>query len=247
MEDRDVIIFDGDDTLWRTQALYDQAKDQFFDCLQGLGLDRRLAINTFTRIDVENMATWGFAKQRFPTSMQQAYVQLCQQYAVPINEAVLDKIYRIGYMVFDRKPRLMDNVRDMLHQLRKKYRLYLYTAGDSEVQRSRVEQSGLGQYFDAIYIRAHKNTSELRSVMDSQQLDAARTWVVGNSLKSDINPALQLGLQCIWLRGGSWEYDDDVLLPGQVQRVTKLSEIPTIVSRGAIDVYNGRARVVLAH
>lgn len=223
------VIFDGDDTLWQNQVFYDEAKGEFYHLMERQGFDRRKVSSYLAEIDVANVARFGFSKLRFAQSMQDVYDLLCAQQDRPVDPAILDEVRSIGISVFQRTPLLLEGAPETLMRLRAAYRLYLYTAGEPDIQRGKLAALKIEQYFDRIQIIERKEQTQLRLFLKQERLSPHRTWMVGNSLRSDINPALGLGLRCIWLISASWEYDSEELLPGGLWEVSNLNEIPDII------------------
>ncbi|SRR6266540_116088 len=226
---RGAIIFDGDDTLWETQAIYDRAKEHFYHLMGQQGFNECAVKEKFGQVDAENVKTMGFSMHRFPRSMQDVYKYFCIQNNYTIDPAICDQILRIGYSVFDNEPVLMPGARDVLEQLSKLYDLYLFTSGDLEIQKRKLAQVKILPFFRKSFIKERKDESELSNIIESEALDIKRSWMIGNSPRSDINPALKVGLRCIWIRGGTWEYDEEILVEGQVWAVSSLLEIPSIL------------------
>jgi len=220
------IVFDGDDTLWETQVFYSRAKEYFYALMLEQGFDREAARHKLAEIDVANVSRLGFSKHRFPLSMREVYEYFCRTTGEFVDPAVLEKASDIGYSVLDNKPPLVKGARELLSCLEQhSYNCYLYTAGDLDIQCEKIEALNIAGYFKAIYIRESKNEEGLRNIIAEQGLESGETWVVGNSLRSDVKPALELGLRCIWLANGGWEYDETELdVSDWVWRVTDLTE-----------------------
>lgn len=223
------VIFDGDDTLWQTQILYDQAKEAFYDLLESQGFDRCEVAVKLDEIDVANVQKLGFSTERFPLSMKETYEHFCHDSNQPIDATIEQEALRIGYQVFEQVPEMMSGAENVLAQLQPLVDLILYSGGDVSVQERKLELLGLRRYFRDTYIVEQKDEDELAALMRQEDLDASSTWMIGNSLRSDINPALRLGLRCIWVHSHSWAYDREELLPGHVWEVTELREILPIV------------------
>ena len=224
------VIFDGDDTLWGTGHLYEVAKEEFFDEMAKLGYDRAEVEKTFERTDVGNVARLGFSRQRFPTSMADTYRLFCKQNKRVVEESIESRVKAIGYAVFTKRPSLLDRARDVLAQLRSSHMLVLATKGDRDIQRERIADSGLSSYFAATYILDQKTEREWQRIVRECDLNVAHSWAVGNSLKSDINPALQVGLSAIWVPYRGWGYEDDVRPDSsRFYEVTSLADILGII------------------
>ncbi len=236
------VIFDGDDTLWPTQFFYERAKRSFCDLMFEEGFDREAARAKLAEIDVANVDKLGFSKHRFPLSMKEAYEHFCEVSGRRVERAMLERIWRVGYSVFGQKPVLADGAMQVLDSLeRHSCRRYLYTAGDPEVQREKIESLGIAGRFEAIYIKETKDEEDLSQILQEQGLEPHQTWMVGNSLRSDIKPALSLGLRCVWVQGGSWEYDEaEVAFSERLQRVSTLTEaLPLIFDSSGISLGAG--------
>lgn len=204
------IIFDGDDTLWETMPVYTQAKEEFFREMSTLGFDRQEVERLFEHTDVENVNRLGFTKHRFPTSMAETYRSFCDKYQCLADDTIEERMRGLGYSVFDRPPVVFDHAERTLARLRPHYKLILATKGDQEVQQSKIDHSGLANQFSSIYILDHKTDKELRHIVEDCGLDVTSSWAIGNSLRSDINPGLRIGLKAIWIPYYTWDYEEDV-------------------------------------
>ena len=189
------IIFDGDDTLWETMKLYTAAKQEFYDLLAKVGWPRIEVEPLFEKIDKEAVAEFGFSRKRFPGSMASTYKLLCQSHGVAVDAQILTQSAAIGESVFDKPVHAIEGARETLDDLHRDFDLSLATKGDQLVQKARLEQSRLGQYFDAVYYLEHKLVSDIRHIISDRNLDKKCSWVVGNSLRSDIHPAIRANLR----------------------------------------------------
>lgn len=203
------VVFDGDDTLWETAPLYSRAKQRFFGQMSSLGFDALEVETAFHNIDVANVDRFGFSKHRFPTSMAETYRLFCARRDSQSDLDTERSIRRIGYSVFDEVAMNSDYAEYVLAKVRPYYKLILATRGDEEVQRTKIERSGLAHFFDAIYVLAHKTTRELHTIARECELDILRSWIIGDSLRSDINPGLGVGFKAIWIPKETWAYEHD--------------------------------------
>jgi putative hydrolase of the HAD superfamily len=202
------VVFDGDDTLWSTERLYDAARSQARRVVEGAGLDGEKWEILERRIDVNNVSKMGFTRERFPTSCVQAYEQLSLEAHQPTVPGVVERIRSAAQAVFRRRPRLSTRARKTLERLRDSgHKLALLTKGDAVVQRKRIETSGLRDLFDVIRIVPEKNPDVILDVVARLGLDATATCMVGNSIRSDILPAVEAGLLAIWINAHVWEYE----------------------------------------
>lgn len=225
------VILDADDTLWSTQPLYNKAKDEFVGLLSNIPLSGAQIIDQLDEIDTQAAQDYGFGRERFTNSMTLLYRMLCAEFDEPVDSSILTNIADIGQSVFERAPIIYSGVGDALCRLQEVYGLALLTKGDHSVQLERIAQSGLESYFDRIYIVPSKNTATYSEVLTDVNADLESTWAVGNSARSDINPALALGLRGVLVPNHSWRYEMAELLPGDVAVAGSLTEAADLILR----------------
>jgi putative hydrolase of the HAD superfamily len=147
------VIFDGDDTLWSSEQLYDEARSKARFIVSKSGLDGGQWEERERIVDVENVAKFRYSLQRFPSSCVQAYEELCVQKERPVDRQIAEQILRTARSVFERDPPLVPGAVETLALLRSRgIRLALLTKGDYELQSRRIEQSGLREFFHVIRI-----------------------------------------------------------------------------------------------
>ena len=226
------IIFDGDDTLWETMPLYTKAKNKYFQLMKNEGVGYESFADRFEGIDNDNVSKYGFSRLRFPQSMVDAYRDACCRCARVADADIENEVRRIGESVFSEPVLLLDSAKEVVEQLRNDFRLVLVTKGDREVQKQRITQSGLEYCFDATYIVDTKTQETFIKVLDEQTLDRYGSWSIGNSVKSDINPAIAAGLRAIWIPYETWKHET-----GENERsdrlfvCSQLTEIITVINR----------------
>lgn len=225
-----LVIVDGDDTLWSTQGLYDEAKQEFAALVKGPGMADGEAIELLDRLDAEQVAVEGYSPSRFVNSMIRTYQVLCARQGTEPARAVLETIEQSGKRVFNRSAAVYPEARECLQRLQAKYRLVLLTKGDRAIQQRRLRESGLKGLLDRVYIVPDKGSNEYQRVLQELKEEPERVWAVGNSIRSDINPALRSGLRCILLARPSWRYEEAELEAGDVSVVSNLSEAVAIIA-----------------
>lgn len=227
------VVFDGDDTLWSTEPLYDDARQAAAAVVSGAGLDPVAWEGLERQIDVQNAATLGHSAERFPTSCVQAYRELCDLNHHPFDARVATTIRETAAAVFHRQAPLMPGVRETLSALRGRgYKLALLTKGDEIVQERRIEHSGLRLYFDVVRIVSEKTSEVIKAVVKDLGVDPASAWMVGNSMRSDVLPALAAGIQAVWINAHVWEYErsHDHLVDDRVLALDRLVDLPTVIA-----------------
>ena len=226
-----VAVFDGDDTLWDTQELYDAAKREFFDLLGALGHEPDAVAAKFAEIDVAKVHQLGFSRRRFPISMRETYEFFCTMIGEEGRPEVAGRVTAIAEAVFQQTPTVRPDTREALAVLDPYYFLVLFTAGDEEIQWARVRQSGLERHFDRVRVVPQKSEEAWASLLSAEAICGAAAWSVGNSVRSDINPALKLGLRCVLVPGGGWEFERATVAGGNVWYAASLREAATVILR----------------
>ncbi len=231
-----VVIFDGDDTLWQTEYLYDDARSAAARVVAEAGIDPGDWELLQRAIDVLNVSTMGLSRERFPLSCAQAYVISAESAGVPFSGQVGDAVAAVARGVFETAAPTFPQAAIVLEALRVGWRIVLLTQGDTGVQRWRVETSGLAHLFDAIEIVDRKDGSVLLALLERLGVAAADCWMVGNSLRSDIEPAVSCGLRAIWIDAHVWEHERDSQFGGHelVVVAASLRDVPGLLSAGEL-------------
>lgn len=226
-----VIIFDGDDTLWETEPLYDRARCAVATTVSARGLDPDRWDLLERVIDVANVERFGLSAKRFPTSCVEAYRRLASDEGLAADQELESAIWEAANSVFSQTAPLMPGAREVLSFLGQSYRLVLLTQGDIIIQRRRIEQSGLVDFFEQRVIVERKSSSVLSDVLHQLNAVPESSWVIGNSIPSDINPAIALSMNAIWLDTHVWEHEKrETLLPGAAVLIaTSLLEVPMLL------------------
>jgi len=225
-----VIIFDGDDTLWKTQELYNSAKQHFNELMKSQGFDENI-IELLDKIDMQRVEILKFSQSRFLESMLITYAMLCGKYRKNWSTKIESKIRDYAQVIFQFPPVLYEDAMETLDILYKNFTLVLFTNGDIEIQRRKVESLGekFARYFTKIYITEMKNKAEYRKIVDNFGVPPQNIWVIGNSVKSDINPAIQVGLNAILIPRGTWKYEEDNLISTEIFVVYSLTEAKNLI------------------
>lgn len=236
-----VIIFDGDDTLWLAEPLYDEARHRAAQVVAAsTGLNEELFELLQQTIDLGNVTDFGLSRWRFPHSSVEAYKSLVGQHKLGFDPLVAEQVRSAAASVFIQKAPVVPGIRQLLGALANRYRLALLTQGDPGVQAKRVRDSGLAHFFDEIRIVERKTDQSFSDVLSSMSANAQGSWSVGNSLASDINPALRVGMSAIWIDRHVWKHErrDSGPAAGRIVCPSSLMEIPSILNPGVIPICN---------
>jgi len=229
--EKKAIIFDGDDTLWKTQELYDEAKEKFKELMKIEFNEVGNIVELLDDIDAKRVDVLSFSKSRFLESMLITYAFLCGKYNKNWNVEVEKQIRNYAEEVFKLPPELYEDTIETLEALSKDFVLVLFTAGDYEVQKNKIKSLGdnFTSYFSEIYIFEMKTEWTYENIIKNlrihSKVEKENIWVVGNSIKSDINPAVNAGLKAIWIPRKSWKYEEDKLNSDKVSIAKSLSEV----------------------
>lgn len=219
------IIFDLDDTLVKTSKLYDQAREEFSLLMEKFGFEKEEVLVKLDEIDIKNIRQYGFVKERYPYSLGETYEYFSQKNGKEIVPELKKKIEELGWQVFRHIPELVDGVYQVLDILSQKYFLILATLGDPQIQEKKLRLTGLKKYFSVIYVLRYKNVEEYQNILIEQKLEKKNTWIVGNSIRSDLNPGLKLDLNCILIPTLTWKFEKEEPLSENYLKIDSLKEL----------------------
>jgi putative hydrolase of the HAD superfamily len=184
-----VVGFDGDDTLWHSETRFHVTQGEFRELLErhvpAADVDARLA-----ETEMKNLSIYGYGVKSFTLSMLETAMELTER---RIPTADLDVILGWGKRMLMEPTELLDGVDGTLRGLSGRYDLYLITKGDLFDQESKLARSGLGDLFLGVEILSEKNKETYRGVFRRRAIKPEEFVMVGNSLRSDIVPVVELG------------------------------------------------------
>jgi putative hydrolase of the HAD superfamily len=228
------ILFDGDDTLWKTELLYDAARARARVIVEDAGLAGDRWEDVERRVDVQNVARFGHTPERFPTSCVEAYDALCADGSLEPDPTVREAIRAAAQTVFTQSAPAVPGAARTLSKLRAQgIRLALLTKGDRLVQSMRIAESGLSPLFDAIEIVDEKHPADMVNILRTLGVSVDHALSVGNSVRSDILPSLAAGIRPIWIDAPVWEYErtETFVAPDGVIALTELPELLDLVEQ----------------
>ncbi|TEU15402.1 MAG: HAD family hydrolase [Anaerolineales bacterium] len=204
------LIIDADDTLWENNIYYEQCIAAFAELMGAQGFVQEEAERTVETVERERIPQVGYAPEEFARSLVISYQRLCESHDRPIEDEVPDRVWEIGQAVIEYPIVLLDGVAETLARLSGHCRLLLLTKGDREVQESKLARSGLGHLFDGVHVVPEKDAEVIRSLLARYGLQPEQTWMVGNSPRSDINPALEAGIGAIYVpHPNTWKMEHE--------------------------------------
>lgn len=221
------LIVDADDTLWENNIYYEQCIAAFVELMVAQGFGREETERTVDAVERERIPQVGYAPEEFARSLVIAYQRLCESHDRPIEDGMSDAVWEIGRAVVEYPIVLLEGVAETLARLSGHCRLLLLTKGDREAQESKVARSGLGHLFDEVHVVPEKDADVIRGLLDEYGLKPEQTWMVGNSPRSDINPALEAGIGAIYVpHPNTWKLEhEEIAEPEQVIVLNSFGEL----------------------
>ena len=186
------LLIDADDTLWENNIYFEQAIHAFIGFLDHSSLtpaEVRAVLD-----EVEKLMGYGSAN--FTRSLVETYHRLAEK---DLQDEDIQQIRQFGEQIRSHPLQLLDGVKETLNYLSPRHDLILLTKGDIEEQKLKVERSGIEECFKQVIIVQEKDVATYHRVARELQLDPKDTWMIGNSPRSDINPALTAGLNAVYI------------------------------------------------
>jgi putative hydrolase of the HAD superfamily len=191
-----VLILDGDDTLWENNIYFEQAIEDFIDFVDHSTLSREQVRGTLDEVERLNAAVHGYGTAAFARNLRETYERLAER---DIDGAALDHVMSLAGRIVRTELEILPGVAQTLDYLRGRHRLLLFTKGQAEEQRLKVERSGLAGYFEQVVVTPEKDVAAYLELIRTQGIDPASACMVGNSPRSDIKPALEAGLAAVYI------------------------------------------------
>ncbi len=224
------LFLDADDTLWENNIFYEQCIADFVELMAAQGFEREATKHTIEKVERERIPVVGYAPEEFARSLAIAYQRLCENHGQLVQDAVLDRVWEIGRAVLEYPMVLLEGVKETLAHLSTHHRLLLLTKGDREVQQSKVDRSGLSHFFEAVHIVHEKDADVFRDLVARYELQPQQTWMIGNSPRSDVNPAVEAGINAIYIpHPDTWKLElEQVNSTAQVTVLDSFGELTSL-------------------
>ncbi|MFD2892330.1 HAD family hydrolase [Flavobacterium chuncheonense] len=198
------IAFDADDTLWHNEPYFDEAQERFCELFQDYASSQEI-LGLILNHQVKNLPLYGFGIKAFTLSMIETALQLTNN---TISGKGIEKILTIGKDLLQKPVELMPNVEVVLQELKGKYKLIVATKGDLKDQHRKLHDSGIGHYFHHIEVLSDKTELDYTKMLGRLDIQATDFLMIGNSLKSDVLPILNIGGYGIHVPyHTTWEYE----------------------------------------
>ena len=188
-----VIGFDADDTLWVNETFFRDAEQQFAHLLSPYETINKIDQELFKK-EMDNLELYGYGIKGFVLSMVESAIELSNN---NISNDKIEKIISIGKEMLNKPVELLEGIEKVLIHLSQKYRLILCTKGDLVDQERKLKKSNLSKYFHHVEVMSEKKKENYTQVLSHLDIRPNEFLMIGNSLKSDILPILEIGAQAI--------------------------------------------------
>ena len=227
------IVFDLDDTLIDTSDIYYKARSRFLDLMESIGLDRDKSLIEFESIDSEMMHKLNHAPERYGLSMLRTFERFSPNIAKSERSKITTQLKKYGDIVTSNFPVVIDGAHELLRWSNDRYRLAVLTRGQEAFQKRKLRVAGLEHYFQVVQVVNKKDGSALLALLTSMGLKPEDSWVIGDSIKSDILPAKEIGARSILYEYKHpyyiWQQEYDSNLWIDVPKVSKLTDAITFL------------------
>jgi len=200
-----VIGFDADDTLWVNETYFRKAEEKFASLLDAYETKNTIDQELF-KMEIKNLELYGYGIKGFVLSMIESALELSNN---KVSHETLNKILDIGKEMISHPVELLDGVEEVLKELSKKYRLIVLTKGDLLDQERKLKRSNLLHYFHHVEVLSDKKEQNYQNLLDHLEIKVDEFLMVGNSLKSDVLPLINIGAKAIHVPfHTTWQHEE---------------------------------------
>jgi putative hydrolase of the HAD superfamily len=190
------LLIDADDTLWENNIYFERAIASFISFLNHHEFTPEQVREVLNEVERECVIKHGYGLHSFRHALIDTFERLAVD---PLTPALHETIHGFAAAIAEHPIEMFREVPETLAYLRDRHKLIMVTKGNITEQSGKVERSGLKEYFTAVEIVSEKHAEAYRALVDKYRLAPQQTWMVGNSPKSDINPALEAGLNAVFV------------------------------------------------
>ena len=213
ISERQHLIFDADDTLWENNIYFEDAFDRFCEYLSHSSLTPDEIRERLDVIEIENNKVHGYGALNFARNLRQCFGTLSER---GVKNADLDHVAELAHGILESPMELIDGVAETLRQLSERHELTMFTKGAAPEQTAKIERSGLAPFFEHCEIVKEKTREAYLELADQRNFRHHATWMIGNSPKSDVNPALAAGLNAVHIpHARTWTLERAEIAHGQ--------------------------------
>ena len=190
------LIIDADDTLWENNIHFEEATERFLDIVESRGGEREPTRDRLLQIEKRNIPIHGYGCRGFSRSLMDTLEEVERK---PVSASDRARILSLAERVRRMPIQYLSGVRETLPLLRQRHRLILFTKGELDEQRDKVARSGVEAFFHEVEVTGEKKAEDYHRLVERHGIARDESWMVGNSPRSDINPALEVGLGAVYI------------------------------------------------
>tara|TARA_R110002167_G_scaffold48226_7_gene142504 strand:- start:6747 stop:7445 length:699 start_codon:yes stop_codon:yes gene_type:complete len=220
-----VVGFDADDTLWVNETYFREAEENFGALLEHYETKNKIDQELF-KMEMKNLDLYGYGIKGFMLSMIESALELSNN---EVSQTTLLEILNLGKTMIDHPVELLDGVEEVLAELSKKYRLIVLTKGDLLDQERKLDRSGLSKYFHHVEVLSDKKETNYKHLLDHLEIDVQEFLMIGNSLKSDVLPIVNIGAQAVHVPFHTTWQHEEVEVDANVQGYSTLHSLKSIL------------------
>lgn len=229
-----LLLFDLDDTLIYTHQVFLQVTAEIIDTMEELGIiDDNLyyTLDSFDQELVEKEQS--FSMDIFPRAVNKTYDFYCQKLGLEYNEQIAKELNEIAWGIKTIRYEAVEGAEELLYQLSSKnsFHICIVTRGDEDIQKKKIKDNHFDKYINDIYVVPTKNPEIYQKIIQKNGFTKENTWIIGNSLKAEIMPAMQLGVKCILtnVTKENWNYENIENCKINCPKVNKLLDCLNII------------------
>ncbi len=212
---RQYLIVDADDTLWENNVYFERAFADFVDFLAHSTLSPHEVRAVLDDIELANLRCHGYGSASFGRNLRECYLRVSER---KVEAHHLETVMSFAARILEAPVELIDGVADTLAYLAPRHDLTLFTKGHPDEQKLKIDRSGLGAWFAHTAIVEEKDAGAYLRLTGERGMAPERAWMIGNSPKSDINPALAAGLNAVFVpHAQTWSLEKQPIVPGRGQ------------------------------
>jgi putative hydrolase of the HAD superfamily len=220
-----VVGFDADDTLWVNETYFREAEEKFADLLENYETKNKVDQELF-KTEMNNLELYGYGIKGFMLSMIESAMELSNNHVPP---QTLTEILNLGKEMIAKPVELLQGVEEVLQKLSRKYRLIVLTKGDLLDQERKLERSGLTKYFHHVEVLSDKKEENYKNLLDHLEINTNEFLMIGNSLKSDVIPILNIGARAVHVPFHTTWAHEEVTVEEQTNNHLTLNTISDIL------------------
>lgn len=223
-----VLMIDADDTLWENNIFFERAIDQFIELVEHPELSPAEVRAAFDQVEAARVHLHGYGTDAFHASLLVGFEHLTGA-ACTAEQA--HHVAACAMHIRSSDMVLLPGVAETLARLAESHRLLLVTKGDHAEQTGKLLRSNLAHHFSHVEVLREKHTAAYQALLQQHGLDPAQTWMIGNSPRSDINPAVAAGMHAVYLpHPSTWVLEQEpVATPSPKQKLLQLSRFSDLL------------------